>query len=470
MFEISLHELAKVTGGEVLPGPVAGDRMITGISIDSRKVRLGNLFVAIPGERFDGHRFTGEAVARGAQAAVIARDKKEMAVREILSKATVVLVDDTRKALRDMAAWYRKKFHIPTVAVTGTNGKTTTKDMIAEVLSSRYRVHKSPQSYNNLVGVPLTLFQLNSHSEALVLELGMSSPNEIAVLTRIAAPDVGVITNIGPAHLESMGSVERIAQAKFELPDNMSSPKTLVLNADDPILADRIGQKRKDERIISFGIEKKSDFTADRIELNREGHITFRVNRDMTIGLGLLGRHNVYNALAAFAVGRLKEVDPQEIRQNLEQYDPSHLRMELVRIGKIRVINDSYNANPISMEKALETLKSIGASGRKVAVLGDMLELGEKASDFHLEVGRKAARSGVDCLVVVGALARLIGEGAREAGMSSDQVLTFDRNEQVSLFLLENLRDGDLLLVKGSRKMKTEEVVLSLKTQYARQN
>ena len=470
MFQITLNELAKVTGGEILPGPAAGDQMITGIGIDSRNIDQGNLFVAVPGERFDGHRFTGEAVANGAQIAVIARGKKEIADQEILSRAAVVLVDDTRKALRDMAAWYREKFDIPTVAVTGTNGKTTTKDMIAAALSSRYRVHKSPQSYNNLVGVPLTLFQLNSHSEALVLELGMSSPNEIAVLTRTAKPDTGVITNIGPAHLESMGSLERIARAKFELPDNMSSPKTLILNADDPILAGRIGEKRKDERIISFGIEKKSDFTADRIELNGEGHISFRVNQNLTIGLRLLGLHNVYNALAAFAVGSLKEVDPQEIRQSLEQYEPSHLRMELVRIGNISVINDSYNANPISMAKALETQKSIQASGRKVAVLGDMLELGEKAPDFHLEVGRKAARSGVDLLVLVGDLAGLIGQGAREAGMSSDQVLTFDRNEQVSLFLLENLRDGDLLLVKGSRKMKTEEVVASLKAQYARQN
>jgi len=470
MFEISLKELARVTGGEILPGPAAGDQMITGISIDSRNIKPGNLFVAIPGERFDGHRFAREAVDNGARTAVIARDKREMADREMLSRAAVLLVDDTRKALRDMAAWYREKFDIPTVAVTGTNGKTTTKDMIAAVLSSRYQVHKSPHSFNNLVGVPLTLFQLNSDSEALVLELGMSSPNEIAVLTRTAKPDVGVITNIGPAHLESMGSLKRIAQAKFELPDNMSSPKTLIMNGDDPILAERIGEKRKDERVISFGVERKSDFTADRIELNGEGHVSFRVYRNLTIGLRLLGLHNVYNALAAFAVGSLREIDQQEIKHSLEHYQPSHLRMELVRIGNMRVINDSYNANPISMEKALETLKSIPTSGRRVAFLGDMLELGEKASDFHLEVGRKAVRSGVDMLVLVGELAALIGQGAREAGMSSDQIMTFERNEQVSLFLLENLRDQDLLLVKGSRKMRTEEVVASLKAQYARQN
>lgn len=470
MFQITLNELAKVTGGELLPGPLAGDHMMTGVSIDSRKIDKGNLFVAIPGDRFDGHQFTREAVAKGAQAVIVAVDRRETAGQEILNRAAVVLVEDTKKALRDLASWYKRKFDIPTVAVTGTNGKTTTKDMIAEVLSSRYQVHKSPQSYNNLVGVPLTLFQLNSHSEALVLELGMSSPNEIGILTKITKPDVGVITNVGPAHLESMGSVERIARAKFELPDNMPSPRTLILNADDPILAKRIKQKKKDEQIVSFGIESQANFAADRIELNEDGHISFRVNKDLTIGLRLLGRHNVYNALAAFAVGRLKEVDPQKIKQSLEKYSPSHLRMELVRIGNIRVINDSYNANPISMEKALETQKSIQTSGRKIAVLGDMLELGEKGPDFHLEVGRKVARSGVDCLVVVGALARFIGEGAREAGMSSDQVLAFDNNEKVSLYLLENLRDGDLLLVKGSRKMKTEEVVLSLKVQYARQN
>ena len=470
MFQISLDKLAKVTGGEILPGPSAGDQVIRGISIDSRNIDKGSLFVAIPGERFDGHQFVRQAVDKGARAVIMAKDKREAAGQEVLKKAAVWLVEDTKKALRDMASWYRGKFDIPTVAVTGTNGKTTTKDMIAEVLSSRYQVHKSPHSYNNLVGVPLTIFQLNSHSEALVLELGMSSPNEIAILTRIAHPDVGVITNIGPAHLESMVSVERIARAKFELPENMSSPKTLVLNADDLILAKRIKQKKKDEQVISFGIESQADFAADKIGLNGDGHITFRVNKDLTIGLRLLGRHNVYNALAAFAVGRLKEVDPQEIKRSLEKYNPPDLRMELVRIGNIRVINDSYNANPVSMEKALETQKSIQTSGRKIAVLGDMLELGEKGPDFHLEVGRKAVQSGVDLLVVVGELAGFIGRGAREAGMSSDQVLAFDNNEKVSLYLLENLRDGDLLLVKGSRKMKTEEVVLSLKTQYARQN
>jgi UDP-N-acetylmuramoyl-tripeptide--D-alanyl-D-alanine ligase len=470
MFEISPEELAKVVSGETQSDPQAADQLIRGVSIDSRNTRKGNLFVAIPGDRFDGHQFIKEAAENGARAVVAAKDRTDAVGLELCEDIAVILVEDTKKALRDMASWCRQRFDIPTVAVTGTNGKTTTKDMIAEVLSCRFKVLKSPRSYNNLIGVPLTLFQLNARSQALVIELGMSSPGEIGTLTRISNPGFGVITNIGPAHLEFMKSVERIARAKFELPDNMSSPKTLIVNADDPVLADRMRQKREDERTVSFGIEKKANFGADKIDVNGNGYVSFRVNKGLIIKMGLLGIHNVYNALASFAVGSLLGLDPEEIKGKLERYTPSELRMELLQIKNIRVINDSYNANPVSMEKALETLKRMETGGRRVAVLGDMLELGEKAIDFHLEVGRKAAQSGIDLLVVVGELARTIGLGAKEGKMSPGNILTFENNQQVSHFLLENLKGGDLVLVKGSRKMKTEEVVLSLKSLYGRQN
>jgi UDP-N-acetylmuramoyl-tripeptide--D-alanyl-D-alanine ligase len=267
-----------------------------------------------------------------------------------------------------------------------------------------------------------------------------------------------------------MGSVERIAQAKLELADNMPSPKALVLNADDRFLADRIRQKKKGERVISFGIKEGADFRADAIELNGDGYISFRVNRNVNMKLGLLGTHNVYNALAAFAVGNLLGLESQQIKQRLERYLPSELRMELVQARGIRVINDSYNANPVSMEKALETLDKIDTPGRKIAVLADMLELGEGAKQFHLELGRKAARRGLDRLLVVGELARFVAEGAKEAGMSAQNVLAFENNRKVGFYLLENLKEGDLVLVKGSRKMRTEEVVLTLKTLYSREN
>jgi UDP-N-acetylmuramoyl-tripeptide--D-alanyl-D-alanine ligase len=470
MLDVALSELAFVVEGEIVSNTTPGDQQVRGVSIDSRRMGKENLFVAIPGERYDGHQFVGEAIKKGAKAVIMARGKRDVINQEILKGIAVILVDDTKRALRDLAAWHRDKFDIPTVAVTGTNGKTTTKDMIADILSSRFKVLKSPESYNNLVGVPLTLFQLSPRHQALVLELGMSSSGEIGILTRISNPSLGVITNIGPAHLESMLSVKRIAKAKFELPENMRSPKTLVLNADNDMLAERIREKRKDEKVISFGIQNRADFSADGIELNGNGYIGFRINKEFTLKLGVLGIHNVYNALAAFAVGRALELDPEEIKVGLERYLPSKSRMELVLIRGIRVINDSYNANPVSMRKALDTLMQIKTAGRRIAVLADMLELGEKAEDFHRETGRRVAQLGVDRLMVVGELARFIAEGAKEAGMSSQHVNSFENNQEVGSYLVENLKDGDLVLVKGSRKMRAEEVVLTLKTLYGRQN
>lgn len=465
-----MDELAKVVGGKVLTGDQAGNKLIRGISIDSREIRDGNLFVAVPGERFDGHRFVGEAVERGAQAVVVSKEKWQKTEPANLKGAAAVLVEDTKKALGDLASWYKGRFEIPTVAVTGTNGKTTTKEMIAEVLSADFKVVKSPRSFNNLIGVPLTLFRLNPGTEALVLELGMSQLGEIAVLTRMSRPQIGVITNIGPAHLESMQSMERVAQAKFELPDNMPSPKTLILNADDPVLANRIKEKKGDEKVITFGIKSQADFHADQIEVRNDGCISFRVNGDLTVDLLLLGRHNVYNALAAIAVGSLLGVDAIKAKKKLERYIPSDLRMQLVYIKDITVINDSYNANPISMAKALESLQEIKTRGRKVAVLADMLELGENAPLFHNEVGKKAADLGINLLLTVGELARHIAQGARDAGMNSNYIREFENNQQAGHFLLENLKAEDLILVKGSRRMKTEEVVVALKSLYGRQN
>jgi UDP-N-acetylmuramoyl-tripeptide--D-alanyl-D-alanine ligase len=470
MLEMTLNELIKVVEGETSSRPSTGDQQIQGISIDSRRTRKENLFVAIPGERYDGHQFVGEAVKKGAKAVMVARGKRDLIDQEILNRIAVILVEDTKRALRDLAAWNRGKFDIPAVAVTGTNGKTTTKDMIADVLSSRFKVLKSPESYNNLIGVPLTLFQLSPRHQALVMELGMSCPGEIGTLTRVSNPSLGVITNIGPAHLESMLSVESIAKAKFELPQNMRSPKIMVLNADDHILAERIKEKRKDEKVISFGIQRRADFSADGIKINGNGYINFRINKELTLKLGVLGIHNIYNALAAFAVGIAFKLDPEQIKGRLERYVPSECRMELVLIRGIRVINDSYNANPASMSRALETLIKMKTEGKRIAVLADMLELGEKAEDFHREMGRRAAQLGVDRLLVVGELARFIAEGAKEAGMSSQYVKSFENNQEVGSYLVENLKDGDLVLVKGSRKMRVEEVVLTLKTLYGRQN
>jgi UDP-N-acetylmuramoyl-tripeptide--D-alanyl-D-alanine ligase len=468
MLSISVNELLKVTGGKLWNDTKGNQSTVKGISIDSRTINKGNLFVAIPGERYDGHQFVSEAAKRGASLVIMSQEKMNQVKKKELKETPVVLVEDTKKALRDIAFWHRNKFEFPTVAVTGTNGKTTTKDMIAEVLSSKFRVLKSIKSYNNLVGVPLTLFQLNSDTQVLVLELGMSSPGEIGMLTKTAQPNIGVITNIGPAHLESMESLEKIAQAKFELLDNMPSPHTSVLNADDEFLAKRIkGIKGK---YISFAIKTQADFKASELSTSDEGFIDFKVNGRVSMNLKLLGEHNVYNALAAFAVGSLLGVDELNIKESLERYTPSELRMELVQIGSVKIINDSYNANPVSMANALKTLKQMKSEGKKIAVLGDMLELGEKTFEYHFGLGKTVAESEIDLLLTVGKHSSTIGQGAQEHGMNPEKIFAFDNNEKVSAFLLENLKAGDLVLIKGSRKMKLEEVALSLKSLLERQN
>jgi UDP-N-acetylmuramoyl-tripeptide--D-alanyl-D-alanine ligase len=468
MLNISLDELLKVTGGKLWNDGKGNKIIARGVSIDSRTIQKGNLFVAIPGERFDGHQFVPDAVKKGAGVVIISKEKKDQVKTEEFKSVPRVVVEDTKKALREIASWYRNKFDLSAVAVTGTNGKTTTKEMIAEVLASKFKVLKSIKSYNNLIGVPLTLFELNAYTQILVLELGMSNPGEIGILTETTKPDIGVITNIGPAHLESMESLEKIAQAKFELLNHMPSPHTVILNADDKFLAKRI--KDGKEKTISFGIQNKADFQATGLVPSEEGYIGFKVNGKLPINLKLLGEHNVYNALAAFAVGSLLGVDEIKIKDSLERYTPSELRMELVQIGNIRIINDTYNANPISMAKALETLKQMKNQGRKIAVLGDMLELGEKAFDYHFELGRLVAKSGIDLLLTVGKLSFAIGQGAKEQGMNAERILAFENNEQTSAYLIDNLKVDDLVLIKGSRKMKLEEVVVNLKSLLSHQN
>lgn len=457
-----------MTGGKLWNDGKGNKIIARGVSIDSRTIQKGNLFVAIPGERFDGHQFVSDAAKKGAGVVIISKEKEDQVTPKEFKSIPIVIVEDTKKALREIASWHRNKFDPSTVAVTGTNGKTTTKEMIAEVLASKFKVLKSIKSYNNLIGVPLTLFELDTDTQVLVLELGMSNLGEIGILAESAKPDIGVITNIGPAHLESMESLEKIAQAKFELLDHMPSPHTAVLNTDDEFLAKRI--KEGKEKTISFGIQNKADFQATGLIISDEGYIGFKVNGKLPINLKLLGEHNVYNALAAFAVGSLLGVDEIKIKESLERYTPSELRMELVQIGSIRIINDTYNANPISMAKALETLKQIKSQGRKIAVLGDMLELGEKTQDYHFEIGESVAESGIDLLLTVGKLSFAIGQGAKKQGMSPEKIHAFDDNQKISSYLFENLKAGDLVLIKGSRKMKLEEVVLSLKSLCGRQN
>ncbi|OGC76535.1 MAG: hypothetical protein A2145_04260 [candidate division Zixibacteria bacterium RBG_16_40_9] len=467
MFSLTLKELGKFANGKALREAQNGNgETIQGISIDSRTLEKGNLFVALEGEKFDGHDFIQEAVNKGAKAVIVEKRKLNKLPENLT--VPVGLVEDSKKTLQELAKWYRQKLNLKVVAVTGTNGKTTTKEMIAQVLSTKYKVLKAKESFNNLVGVPLSIFEFSEETQVAVLELGMSNLGEIAQLTKIAGPCVGVITNIGPAHLESLHSLEKIAQAKFELLDNLPPDKTVVLNIDDPFIQEKI--KRERHKVISYGIKNKADFQAHEVLITGNGHIDFKLNKKIPARLNLLGYHNVYNALAAIAVANLFKIEPEKAIEALNNYHPAKFRMETVKVGGINLINDSYNANPTSMQTALESLVQIKSEGKKVAVLGDMLELGEQSDAFHQEMGQKAVALGIDLLITVGNLANHIASGARQAGLAEVKIFSFSDNNSAVQFLLENLKPGDWVLIKGSRKMKMEEIVLGLQNLYSNQS
>jgi UDP-N-acetylmuramoyl-tripeptide--D-alanyl-D-alanine ligase len=465
MIKISVRELLKITKGKLLKSGVVSEQQAKGVSIDSRTLQKGNLFIAIKGENQDGHKFIPQAFEKGAALALAERTEVRGLSQENLP---IIVVEDTKKVLYDLAWWYRKKFDLPTVAITGTNGKTTTKEMGSAVLSRKYKVLKSPKSYNNLIGIPLTLFEIGPEAEILVLELGMSSLGEIAQLTELTQPDWGVITNIGPAHLEFMKSLENIAKAKFELVDNMAKDKTLILNADDSFLSKRIKQEKR--KVITFGIENQANYRATSIDSNGNGHYHFKVNHQPQIKLKILGKHNIYNALAAFALGKELGVDEDLIRQSLENYKPARLRMELFRVKGVNLIDDTYNANPISMQKALEILTQVKSRGRKIAVLGDMLELGEKSDEFHFNIGEKAGELNIDYLLFRGEFSKSIAVGAKQKGMDQKKIEIFKENKDISSWLFDNLKVGDTVLFKASRKMKFEEIVEELKNLLNKQN
>lgn len=423
--------------------------MIEGVSTDTRTIRTGQIFFALRGERFDGHDHVGEAFARGASAAVVSR-----AVDGV--SGTTLLVDDTVNALQSLAGWYRGRFALDVVAVTGTNGKTTTKDMAAAVLSRTRRTLRTEGNLNNHIGVPLTLMDLSAEHEAAVVELGMSNPGEIARLAKIARPDVGVITNVGEAHLASMHDIESIARAKGELLEALPQHGTAVLNRDDDLVMAQAG--RTTAQLVTFGLSREADVRAEAIE-ETPGGVAFDVAGDGRASLSLPGRHNVSNALAAVAVGGVLGVPAEECLEGLRCFRPSALRMSRVEAGTLTILNDAYNSNPGSLGAALATLASQAAGRRAWAALGDMLELGPRSAGAHREAGARAAGLGIDRLFLYGREVAALREGAIAAGMPSDTVELFDSKAALARAIQAGLDGDTVLLVKGSRGMRMEEVV-----------
>ena len=454
---MKVAEIVKITQGKLLSGSLNADIDTSKILTDSRTAAKGSFFVALTGPNFNGNNFVESAFEKGAVGAIITRRE---ACGLWLGKI-VILVKDSTKALQQIASAHRRKFKIPVIAVTGSNGKTTAKDMIAACLSKKYRVLKNEGTKNNHIGVPQTLLQLKPGHQACVLELGTNHKGEIRDLSAIARPTVAIITNIGPSHLESLGDLDGVYEAKKEILDFLDKKGTIVLNGDDKYLSRIKGGRRK---IVRYGFKGSNAFYAEGLLPPRKGRLTFVVNKKMVFELNIVGRHNIYNALAAIAVADHFKISHKLIREALVGYRPASKRLDIKRINGIDIIDDSYNSNPLSMMCALETIKHYPANARWV-VAGDMLELGRGTVRFHRSIGEAIARSNVDGILTFGEFSRHILSRALECGMKKEKLWHCPDHEAITGILKRIVKKGDVVLLKGSRGMKMEEVLNKLKGQ-----
>ncbi|MGE5243867.1 MAG: UDP-N-acetylmuramoyl-tripeptide--D-alanyl-D-alanine ligase [Betaproteobacteria bacterium] len=455
--------MAGATAGTIAAGDAA--REFSGVSIDTRTLRAGELYVGLRGERFDGADFAGAALVAGAAGVVVPRGRRVRAG----GAAVVIEVDDTIRALQAMGHRARVESGARVVAITGSAGKTTTKEITAEFLATRYRVMRNRGNFNNHIGLPLSLVELRRRPEIAVVELGMNHAGEISTLVRIAEPDVRVWTNVGEAHLGFFASVDAIADAKAEILEGAGSSTALVANADDDRIAARA--RRFAGRVVTFGIERPADVkAADVRDAGISGTSATVVTRRGSAALStpLVGRANLANVLAATAVALEFDVPLEAAAERARSLAPAPHRGEVVRLSRgVVVLDDSYNANPTATRRALEV---IGAErpARRVAVLGEMLELGANAVRLHEEVGRAAVAAGVGLLVTVGgAPAAAMAEAAVAAGLPKDGVRHFGDSEEAAAAMTPLVRPGDLILVKGSRGVKSDRVVERLKAELA---
>jgi UDP-N-acetylmuramoyl-tripeptide--D-alanyl-D-alanine ligase len=433
---------------------------------DSGKVKEGSVFLALKGERFDGHRFVPEAVSRGAQCVIVHRKVRHATLRN----ATVVRVADTLRALGDLAYYRREKIAPKVMAITGSNGKTTTKEMLAAVCEEalldrqplRGRVLKTEGNFNNLVGLPLTLLRLRKRDKVAVVELGTNRPGEIQRLSDIADPDAGIITSVAAAHLEGLNSLSGIAREKGALYRRIRRGGMIAVNLDDPLVR-RLASRFKGRR-ITYGKRGQVRAECSR-SLGPEGmeFVLCVGSKRCRVRLHFLGEHNVTNALGAAAMAHGMGVNLGAIRRGLQRVKPFSMRMEIGQWKGVGIINDAYNANPASMKAAIKTLAEISSRGNRIAILGDMLELGRESRKKHLQLGKDAARAGIDRLYLLGRQAREVKNGAMQGGMSSERIIIGHDHSDLANQLRSRVNKGDWLLLKGSRGMSMEKVLMQLK-------
>ena len=452
MENITISEILTATGGKLLSGNT--DQIIGSVSVDSREIGENCLFIPIKGEKFDGNNFIQKAFENGAAASLISSYYK----LETIS-GPVIEVDDTIKALQNLAKYYRNKFNIPVIGVTGSVGKTTTKEMIAAALGNTMKVFKTYGNYNGQIGLPLTVFNLDSSYEVAILEMGISKFGEMENLSDIANPDVGVITNVGMSHIENFKTTENICKEKLKIVKKEKA--ILYLNGDSPILLK--AEKNIPQKIIYFGLNGDYPFKCqDVYSINGVTNFTlitpeFREE----ISIPCLGIHNVYNALAAIAIALGMGIHLDDIKAGLLAFKNAAMRQQISEINGVTIIDDSYNASPDSMKSAVNVLKSM-ENGRKIVVMADMLELGESSAKAHYEIGRYIAIEGIDALITIGNDSKNASDSAKILNQNID-VIHCENNSEAFKILKNIIKENDKILIKGSRGMHTEEIVKNLK-------
>ncbi len=440
---LKTEDIIEATGGNVIYGNA---RPFTGVCIDSRQIKEDELFIALKGDRFDGHDFLTEALEKGSGAIVSLH-----AVKPVRDK-TIFRVNNTLKALQDLARFMRFRKDVPVVAITGSNGKTTTKELVASILAKKYRVLKNTGNLNNHIGLPLTLTKISDEDEVVVLEMGASGPGEIKELCRIAAPDYGILTNISRAHLQGFKDIETIRKTKLELIDTV---KTAIVNADDIFMMEGVHASGFRGLLIRYGIKNPAEISAADIKLyDRGSSFTLHTAGDKSVAVNskVSGMFNIYNILAAASVGHLMNIDPTDLKDAIDSFTGVPMRLELIELNGIKVISDVYNANPASMEEAVKELVRI-KKGRAIAVLGDMLELGPYEEEAHRKIGILMSELPVDIFIAVG------HRMAFAASEFKGEVHKLNTSTEAGRMLKDLDKKGDTVLIKGSRGMNMEKVL-----------
>ncbi len=451
MISFNCGQLAEAVGGKLLWG--SAKQEFIGVSTDSRKIAEDNLFIPLVGERFDGHDYIEQCLREGA---AVCLTQKTIPMVE---GRTAILVNDTAKALKDLATWHRNKYNIPVIGITGSVGKTSTKDMIACVLAKQYHTLKTQGNFNNEIGLPLTLLNLDNSHEAAVIEMGMSGFGEISRLTRIAQPQIAVITIIGLAHIEKLGSQQGILKAKLEILEAIKAGGLVVLNGDDTLLRELAGSLNY--RTVYYGMNSGLDYVAEDYKSLGESGSQFNIkmeNEFFKVTIPVPGVHNVYNALAAIAVGVEMKIPMKIIVDGIAEYSAGNMRQNIITYNGIKIINDAYNASPQSMQAAINVLEELCSKTRGIAILGDMLEMGDMAQELHSSVGSFIKDKKIDYLITVGTASKNILQAVAASDNKTIELKHFDNNDEALKYILSIIKQGDFILIKGSRGMKMEQI------------